>query len=370
MNKLGLIGGGQLAMLIASTANKYSIDVECLDPNPNCSAHKDSKNIIVAKFNNKESLVQLFKNNDFISYEFENIDLFILKNVNHENYNKCIQGHLPLFFTNNRLREKLNLINCRIKTNRFYLLNNYEDAVNYLEIFNQPTIAKTLMLGYDGKGQVQLDNKFDLTNLAILKDILSKQECILEQKIDFKFELSLTGVYTRSHQFHFLPLNYNVHQHGILHTAKPYKNFFLQKQAEFIFQKLAKGIGKPSIYTIEFFYTKKNKLLVNEVAPRVHNSSHHGIDNYNISQYDLFLSLFFDIPLPKFKILHNNVLVNVLGQHYNKVKESLHKYPSVRFYDYFKKEIKLNRKMGHLIIDPKQTNILDFFQRLCTINAK
>ncbi len=367
-NTLGLIGGGQLAMLIALIAKKYNILVECLEMNSNSSASKYSK-ILVGQYNDEKKIERLFKQNNFISYEFENINLLSLDKINKKYPNKCVQDIYPLFLTSNRIREKINLRNLGILTNKFSIIKSKEEIFYFLHLYKKNIIIKTAEFGYDGKGQIIIQNINDIENIKKAAQLISSTSCIVEEFVDFKQEISLTGVYYGNNNFKFLPLNENIHQKGILHKCKPLIDSKLQNSSEEIFKKLAIGINKKSIYTIEFFVTKNNELYVNEIAPRVHNSSHHGIDNYNFSQYDLFLSLFFKIKLPKLEIKSKKILINVLGQHYQKVKDELkfiNNEQEVKFYDYYKNEPALNRKMGHLIIS-ENTKWIKKFEEWCKI---
>ncbi len=362
--KIGIIGGGQLAMMIAETAKKYNIDIECLDPNKNCSASKFSK-IISGSFDDKELLNELFKNNQFVSYEFENINLDILNDINDKNNDKCIQGIFPLFLTNNRIREKFNLKNLNINTNRCSIIKKVSEIKYYLKLYNGPIFIKKSELGYDGKGQVLIKDLKDQRNIKIAKELILNFECVVEECIFFEYEISITGVFYGNDKFLFLPISKNFHQNSILYTSEVLIDKTLQKKAEKEFKKIANEINTKSIYTLEFFVLKNKELFLNEIAPRVHNSSHHGIENFNISQYDIFLSLFFNLNLPKLKILKNNILINVLGQHYENVKKELKKDSKVIFHDYYKKEFNNNRKMGHLIINKENKKLVYKYMDLC-----
>ncbi len=365
--KIGLIGAGQLAMLTAMIAKKYNIEIMCLDPYDNPPAKKYCK-IIKANYNDEKALKSLFINNNFISYEIENIDLNVLQKCIDEFPDKCIQDIYPLFLTNNRLREKLNLINNEIKTNKFSIIKNPNEVFYFLFLYKK-ILIKTSTLGYDGKGQILIENKNIESKLKDVDLLLKKSECIVEEFVDFEYEISLTGVYYKNNKYYFLPLNKNIHLNGILHKTEILQNNKLQKQAETIFKKFSESINARSIYTIEFFVDKYENIYVNEIAPRVHNSSHHGIDNYNVSQYDLLLSLFYDLKLPKLKILNHNILINVLGQHYKQIKNKSLTFDNnkIKFYDYNKNEIRKNRKMGHLIISSSETKLIEKYEKWCKV---
>lgn len=362
MKKVGIIGGGQLAMLMTLSL-KYldnKTHVIILDPNKKCSASFYADEVIVGKYDDYEKLLELFSKSDVVSYEFENIPITSLEKIN-EQHNKCLQTITPLMISQNRILEKNLFRNLDIKTAKFYVINNSSNLKIYLDITTYPCILKTTQLGYDGKGQVFIKNKNDFNAIDEAIKLANSSECILEEFIDYVKELSVIGVY-KNKKTTICSINENVHKNGILYSSKPFFDQEIVNKIKCYFRKITNKLPSSGILSIEFFLDEKNNLIANELAPRVHNSGHHTMMSMRYSQFDFISYILLNKPLPRQVYECDAIMFNVLGQHYCQIKKLMENYllnRNVDFVDYFKEDIKHNRKMAHINILNSEIEIID-----------
>jgi len=206
-----------------------------------------------------------------------------------------------------------------------------------------PTLVKTIRLGYDGKGQVFFKNKKDF-----LKYSFKNKDYIIEKLINFKKEISIIISRDKSKSVSFDAFE-NLHKNQILQKSQVPANISakLNVEAKKIAKKIADKLNYIGTMCVEFFVTRKNELLVNEIAPRVHNSGHLTMNAHNVSQFENHIRAVCNLKLIKPKRIHKAIMYNILG-HDIKKHRSKETIKNEFFYDYGKKEIKDKRKMGHL----------------------
>ena len=338
---LGIIGGGQLGSLLASAAKKLNIHTVVLTDDNQAPAKHFCNEIITADYSDSAKVREFTNKVDVVTFEFENIPLNILETIAQSKpvfpkpaINKIVQ---------NRLLEKQFVNSLKIQTPLFEPIKNKLD-LSSLKHFS-PAILKTNTLGYDGKGQYVLNNQKDFDDLNISFD----QDYILEKKIDLDKEISVIVTrYQDGTIITYEPIE-NVHKDQILNQssipANISKNLFekAQDQAKIIAEKL----DYVGTMCVEYFIDKKNNLLVNEIAPRVHNSGHLTINAFNISQFENHVRAVCNLEILPIKKVKNAKMLNILGldiEKYRNKKFSNNEY----FFDYLKKEPKEKRKMGHL----------------------
>ena len=341
MPNLGIIGGGQLGSLLASAARKLNIKTVVITDDKDAPAKNFCDDLIFAQYDDLTKIKEFTNKVDVITFEFENIPVNILEAVAQSKpvfpkpaINKIVQ---------NRLLEKQFVNSLNIQTTLFEPIKNKVD-LSSLKHFS-PAILKTNMLGYDGKGQFVLNNQKDFDDLKISFD----QDYILEKKIDLDKEISVIVTrYQDGTILSYEPIE-NVHKDQILNEsfipANISKNLFekAQDQAKIIAGKL----DYVGTMCVEYFIDKKNNLLVNEIAPRVHNSGHLTINAFNISQFENHVRAVCNLEILPIKKVKNAKMLNILGlniEKYRNKKFSNNEY----FFDYLKKEPKEKRKMGHL----------------------
>ena len=339
MKTIGIIGGGQLGMMLAEAIHSLGAKVIALDPNPKCSASFVADEIIVSKYDDIEGLIELGKKSDVITYEFENVPADALKHLR-DNFN-IKQGIEPLFDSQNRIREKENAKLHGLNPPKFKRILNMDDLKEGLKEIGYPAVYKTTTLGYDGHGQVVIKTENDIEKV---KPYL-EGEGILEEFIKYDFETSVIAIRSKNQIITF-PMGINKHKKGILDLC------IVDKQLD-IFEKIkesAKNFMVSANYygilAIEFF-VKGDKFYFNEMAPRPHNSGHYTIEGCNTSQYLELARFLLDEELVEPKLLHPTIMKNILGFDYENMKK-LVKNDDVHIHDYYKSEVREFRKMAHV----------------------
>lgn len=342
---LGILGGGQLGKMIAIEASRLGIKTCIFDPNKNAPAFQNANIIINSDYTNKKALGQFVKCSDKITYEFENIPLESLNFL--EKNSQIFPGIKALKYSQDRLLEKEFISNLGISVAPFYQIKNYVDVKGALEKLKGTAILKTRKFGYDGKGQHTI-KKYSIPNI---KNNIEKNKYIIEGIIKFKKEISVIVIIKKDGSVICYEPSENKHINGILReTVFPAKiSIKTKNKAKAIAVKLARSLNIIGIIAIEMFVDKSNEIIVNEVAPRPHNSGHWTMDACNVSQFEALVRVIFDMPIPNIEYYHNCKMINILGENYNVLEKSLYK-KNHKVYIYGKDEIKEDRKLGHINI--------------------
>ena len=338
-NKLGILGGGQLGMFICKAANKLNIETIVLSNSENFSARKFCNSFIIGDFNNKNIINKFLELADVFTVETENIPAQVLRTI--QNSKKLFPNSNIIEISQNRLKEK-NFINslADIRTVNYKIIKNFNDLEITLKLFNNSGILKSCEMGYDGKGQYRVN----LNNLKEYKNFKFK-DYILEEMILFKKELSVIVCRT-SNNITCYPVVENIHRNSILReTLYPAKiSKYSENKAISIAKEIANKLNLIGILAVEMFLLDNEDVLVNELAPRPHNSGHWTLDYCKNNQFENLIYSIFDNrvkePIPK----ENCKMVNVIGDDYKNRKNYIKNF---NFHDYYKKEIKKLRKMGH-----------------------
>ena len=338
---LGIIGGGQLGSLLAAAAKKLNIKTIIWSDDPESPAKNFCDELIISDYNKVKSIEEFASKVDVVTFEFENIPFKILEHISRlkpvlpkPNINQIVQ---------NRFTEKKFINNTGIKTVDYALIKEKSDILKNQGIL--PGILKTCTLGYDGKGQFVINNNEEVDTL----EIEFNREYILEKKINLKKEISIIITrFSNNECLVYEPFeNYHINQilNKSIIPADITKDVFekAQQQAKLIAKKL-EYIGT---MCVEYFIDENNNLLVNEIAPRVHNSGHLTINAYNISQFENHVRAVCDLQKIELKKIHNAEMINIIGEDIKTYREKSYT-KNEFFFDYLKKEIKKKRKMGHL----------------------
>jgi 5-(carboxyamino)imidazole ribonucleotide synthase len=336
--KLGILGGGQLGMMICQAARKNNIDTIIYTDSSDSPAVHFSNNHFISDYNDLSKIDEFINQCDVITYEFENIPYETLKHIN-----KKLKV-FPSPSVNNIIQDRL--------TEKNFINKLDIDTVPFLEVSDKklskidedffPAILKTRRMGYDGKGQSIINDLRSLTEIE-------QDTYILEKKIDLKQEISVITVrYQDESLFSYLPID-NTHKDQILFKSisPALINQDLKLKALMWSEKIIKSLDYIGVICVEFFIDKNDKLYVNEIAPRVHNSGHLTIESYNISQFESHVRAVCNLEKIEPKIQNEAEMLNILGsdifKYRNQVINDNH-----FFHDYFKNEAKKGRKMGHL----------------------
>lgn len=357
INRIGIVGGGQLGQMITMSAKEMGFEVGILEPTQDCPASQVSDWQIQAEYDDKEALQTLAEKVDVITYEFENVDANALAYISEKV--SIPQGTYLLRMTQNREQEKKFLHDLGIPIADFYFVRDEQDLAKGVQLLDYPCVLKTCFGGYDGKGQVVLKNE---NNLSESYELIKKGNCVLEKWLPFEKEISVLVCGNGQEDYVTFPVGENKHHHNILHeTIVPARieEATMQKAQE-LAKIIAQELTLSGLLAVEMFVMSDGTLYVNELAPRPHNSGHYSIEACDFSQFDLHIRGILGFSLPTPKLLVPAVMVNVLGQHLAEAENLMSDKKNWHFHFYGKKEAKLNRKMGHItILDSQLSNILE-----------
>lgn len=344
-NCIAVLGGGQLGKMLCESAKKQGYKTMVLEPSKSACAALEADLHLAKPYDDKESLIYIAKNSSVVTYEFENVPSEAI-DILEENGGYIPQGRRPLYISQHRFREKSSINKLGIKTADFEQVLDKESFEKAIKKIGYPSILKTSMGGYDGKGQWVLRSEEDFKKVS---EILENREYILEKMVDFKCELSCIAVKSTDGSVGVFPVVENIHKNGILHiTIAPARiDKDVQEKVKDITKKIIKGLDFVGPLAIEYFYGKDGEIYVNEMAPRPHNSAHYTMDGCDKSQFDLQIEGICGKHLEDPKLIKKSVMLNILGQDVERIKKAELK-ENEKLYMYGKGEAKVDRKMGHL----------------------
>ena len=343
---LGMLGGGQLGRMFSLAAADMGYQVWVFDPNEQSPAGEVSCRHIQADYDDLKALQEFGEGCAVITTEFENIPAETLRHL--QKFSQVCPNPDAVNVAQNRIREKTFVNNLGIPTSPFIEINSLDDLQQSIHL-NWPCILKTAQFGYDGKGQ-QIVNDVDAAHKAFVA--LGEYPCILEEKVSLQCEISVVLGRNQVGEVCYFPVAENQHKNGILHisTVPAGVSLELKTYACEIAQRIAEALDYIGILTVEYFIDQNNQLLVNEIAPRVHNSGHYTMDACNISQFEQQVRMICGWT-PADTINHCAVaMVNILG---NAWKDGvlpvaiLLSDVNVNLHLYGKRGAKPGRKMGH-----------------------
>ncbi len=344
---IGIIGGGQLGRMMALAAKEAGYKIAVLEPSIDSPCGQVADIRIVAPYDDEAALEELAEVSNVITYEFENIDYEGLKRLTEIAY--VPQGAELVRITQNRVTEKEAIVNAGCPVAPYIVVNTYEKLVEQIDKIGYPSILKTARGGYDGKGQLKLNSIEDLPSA---KSLIEHSECVVESFVPFKKEISVIVQRNGHGETYCLPVGENIHVHHILHeTIVPARisNETLIA-AEEAASKIADYLQLIGTLAVEMFVLEDGEIMINELAPRPHNSGHYSIEACNISQFGQHIRAVCGWPLRKPKLMQPSIMVNLLGQHVVPLTNSISKFPNWSVHLYGKTEAKVNRKMGHVTI--------------------
>lgn len=344
---IGIVGGGQLGQMMALSAKAQGFVVGVLDPTPNCPCAQVCDWQIVAEYDDEDALKNLAQKSDVVTFEFENVDVATLDDVAELTY--FPQGTQLLSISQNRLSEKAFLSALNIPVAPYAAINSFDELKKVSAELGFPSVLKTTTGGYDGKGQLVLKNTADLDDA---KELIQFGPCVLEKWVPFVKELSIMVARNEDGEVSYFPVVENIHRHNILHeTIVPARvNEKVQSEVQHIAETIAHNVKLVGTLAVEIFLTAENKIYVNELAPRPHNSGHYSIEACTISQFDAHVRAVCNWPLPKINLISSAIMVNILGEHLEGTYRLIGEKPDWHFHLYGKAESKLGRKMGHITI--------------------
>lgn len=347
---VGILGGGQLGLMLAESALPLGIRCAFLEDAPNCPAR------LLGKVYSSEQFSDFAESCDVYSLEFENTPL------NSAEFLQKTKGLYPpakaLFIAQDRLNEK-NLFNeLGIKTVPFLAVNSLDELQNACDKLGLPLVLKTTRGGYDGKGQFVIKTANQIEQAwQELGEATQTAPLIAEGFINFEREVSIIAVRSQTGEIRYYPLVQNEHHNGILAktTAPAPDAEHLTAQAQDNIKKLLEHLDYVGVLTLELFVTSEG-VLANEIAPRVHNSGHWSIEGAVCSQFENHMRAVAGLPLGDTSIVKPSVMLNVIGQYPN-VADVL-AIDGVHYHGYDKEE-REDRKIAHITVMPSDGTKLE-----------
>jgi 5-(carboxyamino)imidazole ribonucleotide synthase len=349
---LGIIGGGQLGMMITEAAKKMPKHISkiiVLDPIENCSASQVGAEQIIADFKDKNAIIELAKRSDIITYEIESGDSDVLKSV--EKDAEINPSPETLKIIQDKFLQKSFLLQNNIPIPEFIKIESISDLEQGLKKFGYPSLLKARRDAYDGRGNFKIDSPEQIQKAF---EYFNEKNLMLEKFVPFKMEVSVIAARNTKGQIKTFPLVENIHEENILRqTIAPARvTEKVAKKAEEIAQTTMNVLKGAGIFGIEMFVTKTDEILINEIAPRVHNSGHHTLQSSKVSQFEQHLRAILGLELGDTVLLHPTIMYNILGPknfegEYNALNISEE---NVFLKMYGKKISKPLRKLGHLNI--------------------
>ena len=370
---LGIIGGGQLGMMITEAAQNLPNEISkiiVLDPTENCPAAQMGAHQIIADFKNKDAIVELSQKSDIITYEIESGDSDVLKSV--EKNAEINPSPETLKIIQDKFLQKTFLKENQIPVADFIEINNIEDVKTGMNSFGYPALLKARRDAYDGRGNFKINSEDDIQKAF---DYFKGQKLLLEKFIPFKMEVSVIASRNTKGQIKTYPLVENIHEENILReTIAPARvSDEIIKKAESIANSTMTVLKGAGVFGIEMFVNQENQIIINEIAPRVHNSGHHTLQSSETSQFEQHLRAILGLELGSTKLLHPTIMYNILGS-----KSFEGKYlplelsePNVFLKMYGKEISKPSRKLGHFNLVAKENETIDqLLEKLETLKEK
>lgn len=341
--KIGVLGAGQLGRMLALSAYPLGHQMRFL-----ALSEEDPSSLLGKTFihnNNPEMVSNFADSSDIVTYESENTDVTIVNEISKNT--KVYPSDKSLYISQHRGREKALLDTLKIPCAPYQMVNSLDDLKSAIKNIGIPSILKTATDGYDGKGQFLIKSESQIDEAW---EKMSGVDAILEGFINFKRELSLIAVRGIDGSLEYYPLVENSHHEGILRqTLAPAQNISvsLQNKAEEYMSSLLKEIKHVGVLTIELFESDDG-LLVNEIAPRVHNSGHWTIEGAQTSQFENHIRAITESPLGQTTMTSKfSAMINIIGVH-GPIQKVL-KTKNAHLHLYNKAE-RTGRKLGHITL--------------------
>ena len=346
--RIGILGAGQLALMLAQASAALDVDVVCAGQAGDCA--EQVAEVKVVDLDDVDEVAAFAADVDLVTIESENIDAHVLEGL------ELYPNARAVGIAQDRLMEKRFFNDCGIGTAPFAAVDSVEDLERAIAVTGLPAILKTRRMGYDGKGQVRLRR---VDEAAAAWVAVGEVPCILEGMVEFTAEVSLIAARGRTGKIVFYPLIENHHREGILRTSiAPFVDGELLRMAESYMTKLLEALEYVGVLAVEFFVVD-GKLLANEMAPRVHNSGHWTIEGSETSQFENHLRAIAGMELGGTDSVPT-VMLNCIGT--MPPDEDTVAFPKLFRHDYGK-EARPGRKVGHLTFPASETAAIEEWQR-------
>ncbi len=356
---IGVLGGGQLGRMLGQAAQSLGYRVHVFEPAGPCPAGAVANKEVNASYEDLPALTAFARECAVITYEFENIPSAPLNAI-------APLAHLHpradiLHTTQNRQREK-----AWLRINGFPHVRYAEaldgDIRSVIGQVGRPCVVKTADFGYDGKGQMKITDDEDLEKASA---IFRGRRCVLERWIDFSCELSVIVARSSTGEVRAFPVAENIHTRHILDVSiVPARvGAPVRREAEQLAAAITEKLGVVGLLAVEMFVTPNGEVLVNELAPRPHNSGHWSLDGCETSQFEQHIRAVCGLPLGRVDVREPTVMVNILGDLWQKREgrtggepnwNTILSAPRAKLHLYGKTDARVGRKMGHFTVRDAQ----------------
>ncbi len=358
--KLGILGGGQLGRMLIQEAINYNVTSLVLDPDTDAPCKHIANYFECGSITDFDTVYNFGKKADVITIEIEKVNIEALEQLEKEGKQVFPQSRVIRLIQDKGIQKQFFKEN-DIPTAPFQLVNNKDEMFN--SSFSYPYILKQRRDGYDGKGVMRIENQYDI-------DKAFEGPCLIEQLIDFEKEIAV--IVSRNSNgdvktFPLVEMEFNPEANLVEFLISPSTYpLTVQERAETIAKNIASALNITGLLAVEMFITKNGEILVNELAPRPHNSGHQTIEGNYVSQFDQHLRAIFNLPLGDTRTISNSVMINLLGEKGHDGVARYHGLERVMSIDgvyvhlYGKKYTKPFRKMGHItIVDQNRENAIE-----------
>ena len=362
--KLGILGGGQLGKMLIQAASSWDIDTFILDPDDTCPASRLATKFIKGDFRDFDAVYEFGREVDLITIEIEHVNTDALHKLKGEGKIICPDPEILEIIKDKGTQKKFYSEN-GLPTSGYRLYKDKNPILKDIKngILKIPFVQKTRRFGYDGRGVFVVNTPRDIDNLL-------EGESLVEELVEIKKELSVIVARNSKGEvvaYDPFEMEFNDNANLVEYLISPARiNADIRKRAIELSEKTISKLGLNGILAVEMFLDKDDNLLINESAPRPHNSGHHTIESCMTSQYEQHLRAILGLPLGTTELLINSVLVNLLGAEgyngnvrYEGIEQCL-EMDGVKVHIYGKQKTKPYRKMGHVtIIDRDIDSALD-----------
>jgi len=354
---IGIIGGGQLGKMIALAAKRMALKVCVLDPSSYCPCSSVSDELILADFKDAKAIKKLASKSDVVTYEIELANTRALMDLMSKNRNLVNPSPKTLRIIQDKYKQKLFLSKFGLRVPSFTLIRSKQELSQVCRDYGFPTILKARYDSYDGRGNYTIRSEDDIPSAYPL--IGPDGKSMLEKYVDFRQEISIMVARNLNGQITAFPVAENLHRDHILEMSiVPARvSDKVAKRAKKMAEKTLDALGGAGIFGIEMFVTRDDEVVINEIAPRPHNSGHYSIDACSISQFEQHIRAILNLPLVEPKLLCSAaVMLNLLGPNGFKGAYAIRglrkafSMPGLNLHIYGKKMSKPRRKLGHITI--------------------
>ena len=350
---IGIIGGGQLGKMIAQEAKRMSLKIIILDPSNDCPASTICDRLIIGDFKDEEKIYELANESDIITYEIELANSTALRNLELKKY-PIYPSPKTLKIIQNKLRQKTFLQENKIPVTNFRKIESKQDLISFIKKFGFPVVIKASEDSYDGRGNFLISSEKQIDQGY---SYFLNKEKLAEKFVHFTNEISVLVARNKSGETMSFPVAENIHYDNILDTTIVPARISnkVKLDAKKLAEKIANHMNDVGIFGIEMFVTKKNEVLINEIAPRPHNSGHYTIEACSVSQFEQHIHSILNFPLARPELIRPVVMKNILGppglcgNYMIRGLKNFFSIPGVKLHIYGKRITMPKRKLGHII---------------------